>query len=201
MAPSVAAAYGQRIMGKWRSAVREGSLGVPAATERQAGRDSAGEDVNCAGIDFSSLAIDVVLVDLDDLAPPVWHRFELSGQDAFDRTRSVSSVMPSSSFWDDTLGIGIEHPAGKFGVGPMMRVQGAVLACLPAGVLVQPWAPSRWRAACGLSGRASKEQVRAFGLDAFGGEFRAPVTQDCFDAYCIALATRAALVRPAEAAA
>jgi hypothetical protein len=172
-------------------------------------------EVNVAGIDFSSLAIDVVLVDLDDLAPPAWHRFELIGQDAFDRTRAVRAAMPTASFWDDTLGIGIEHPAGKFGVGPMMRVQGAVLACLPAGVVVKPWPPGAWRKAVGLPGNAAKEVVSrwAFGNGAEGfwkwtdvgleppftnTEYSEPPPFDCTDAYCIALATRAALVRQEE---
>jgi len=154
------------------------------------------------GIDFSSLAIDIVGIHLDDLEPPTWTRYALEGQDAFDRTRTIGRLMPSpsSSAYDNVIAIGIEHPAGKFGTGSMMRVQGAVLACLPSGVLVQPWPPSAWRKAVGLPGNASKDDVRAFGLDAFGGEYRAPVTQDCFDAYCIALATRQALERTEEAA-
>lgn len=148
-----------------------------------------------AGIDFSSNAIDVVFVDLDDTVPPEWNRYELAGQDAFDRTRSIAYSMPprTDEMWDDVLAVGIEHPAGKFGVGSMMRVQGAVLSMLPNQLVVKPWPPGAWRKAVGLRGTATKEQVRAFGLDAFGGEYRAPVTQDCFDAYCIALATRQAL--------
>lgn len=156
-----------------------------------------------AGIDFSSLAIDVVLVDLDDREPPLWERFALTGADAFERTRNVRAVMPTSSFYDDILAIGIEHPAGKFGTGPMMRVQGAVLACLPAGVLVQPWPPSAWRKAVGLAGNASKWDVSAFVMlnsftDGWKTDERA-LEQDACDAYCIALATRSAIETEAAA--
>lgn len=145
------------------------------------------------GVDFSSFAIDVVSIDVDDLEPPVWTRFELAGQDAFDRTRQVASVMPKrgSIWWADVLAVGIEHPAGKFGTGSMMRVQGAVLSCLPAGVLVKPWPPGAWRKAAGLPGNCTKVEV-ALGAVALG----APdewVTPDSYDAYMIAVATRLAI--------
>jgi hypothetical protein len=145
-----------------------------------------------AGIDYSSLAIDVVHIDLDDLVPPRWDRFPLAGQDAFDRTRSIRDAMPTSSYWQDTIAIGIEHPAGRFGTGSMMRVQGAVLACLPSGVLVQPWPPSSWRKAVGLAGNATKQQVAAASYRlGLSPEF----PQDAHDAHLIALATRRALER------
>jgi hypothetical protein len=153
--------------------------------------------MNVAGIDFSSNAIDVVRIHLDDLEPPSWHRYELVGQDAFDRTRNIRAAMPWGSFWQDTLAIGIEHPAGKFGTGSMMRVQGAVLACLPPGVLVQPWPPSSWRKAVGLPGNCSKEDVWRHAGPAFPDDPCIP--QDALDAYCIALATRLALDTQAAA--
>ena len=71
-----------------------------------------------AGIDFSSHAVDLVTVPYDGAGAPVWTRFPLVGQDAFDRARSVADATPgrSSTMWDDVLAVGIEHPAGKFGV-------------------------------------------------------------------------------------
>jgi len=171
------------------------------------------------GCDFSSLHIDLVRVHLDDLEPPKWNRYSLMGHDAFDRTRTVGDVMPgrASDYWSDVIGVGIEHPAGKFGVGPMMRVQGAVLACLPSGVMVKAWPPGAWRKAVGLAGNATKEAVADW---AHKDRFPPTVTsegratrgliftvatgsnanawpQDACDAYCIALATRGALERQA----
>lgn len=142
-----------------------------------------------AGIDYSSHAIDVVLVHQDDLEPPVWHRHELAADGlAFDRTRLVRDWrLPSA---DDVLAVGIEDPRGQ-NSGALYRVQGAILARLPADVLVVPWIPSQWRKYVGLAGNCTKLGV-ALGAVALG----APeewVTPDSYDAYCIAYATRAAL--------
>lgn len=156
--------------------------------------------MNVAGIDYSTRAIDVVLVPEDD-GPPAWHRFPLTGTDAFDRTRSVADTMPgrTSQFWDEILAVGIEHPGGKFGTGDMLRVQGAILSCIPARMLVEPWPPAKWRKAVGLKGNATKDEVAYFANPRWvavdpswwGKRFE----QDALDAYCIALATRQAITR------
>jgi hypothetical protein len=146
------------------------------------------------GIDYSTHAIDLVFIDQDDQHSPVWKRYDLDGQDAFDRTRKVAEAMPPrfSTQWDDVIAVGIEHPAGKFGTGTMMRVQGAVLSMLPADVLVQPWAPASWRKAVGLKGNSSKAEIAA---TVWRDHYTNPDwLQDAFDAFCIALATRQALV-------
>lgn len=156
-----------------------------------------------AGIDFSSYTIDVVRVCLDDALPPEWHRFDLSGQDAFDRSRVIPETVPGrgSVFWDDVLAVGIEQPQMR---GSSMaaayshyRVQGAVLACIPAATLVQPWLPSSWRKAVGLPGNAKKDAVRLHVHD----DLRADPfwSQDACDAYCIAIATRSAITLGAAA--
>lgn len=151
------------------------------------------------GIDLSTHAIDFVSIPVDGHDPPVWERFPLTGTDAFDRARTVAQALPGahSAYFDDVLGIGIEHPAGKHGVGPLLRIQGAVLACLAPRVLVQPWPPASWRKAVGLAGNASKADVMklanphltAGNLELWGRH----IPQDAADAYCIALATRAAI--------
>ena len=154
-----------------------------------------GPGMNVAGIDFSSHAIDVVLVDVDGRQAPRWHRYPLTGADAFDRTRSVGNSMPgrSSAYWDNVLAVGIEHPAGKFGTGPLMRLQGAVLAQIPARMLVKAWPPGSWRKAVGLAGNADKSDVAFFAVnDGEPDEFR-DWPQDACDAYCIALATQHAI--------
>lgn len=152
--------------------------------------------MNVAGCDFSTHYVDLVLVPLDD-GPPVWHRYELQGQDAFERTRSVPNVVPwrAASFWDDVLAVGIEHPAGRHGVGPLLRIQGAVLACLPARMLVEPWPPAKWRKAVGLPGNASKDQSIAMSM-AHAITERWDMTgwdHNSCEAHLIALATRQAI--------
>jgi hypothetical protein len=155
-----------------------------------------------AGIDYSTRAVDVVLLD-EDTDAATWHRFELVGADAFDRARDVrramlSRPMPwedrlsgdSSLFWDDVLACGIEDPRG-FNSGSLYRVQGAILACLPARLLVHPLIPSSWRKTVGLPGNANKQGVWEFA----DGKGKGHWPQDACDAYCIALATRTLLER------
>lgn len=146
-----------------------------------------------AGIDYSTRAIDVVLVDEDDAQPPRWIRHDLQGQDAFDRTRDVRRSLRwqwSDDYWpENCAALGIEDPRGQ-NAGALYRIQGAILAHLPERLLVQPWIPSQWRKAVGLPGNASKQDVMRFAL-AYGDDW----PQDAYDAYCIALATRLAITR------
>ena len=151
--------------------------------------------VNVCGIDYSTRAIDAVFVDLDDLQPPQWLRYELVGADAWERTRQIRHL---PWVWDDVLAVGLEEPRGP-GTGVLLRVQGAILTRIPGALLVQPWVPSQWRKAVGLSGNASKLDVKDYiqsehtGWVVGGGPAAWP--QDAYDAYCIALATRAAISR------
>lgn len=169
-----------------------------------------------AGIDFSSFAVDLVTIDADSHAAE-WRRYPLNGADAFDRTRHVRDAMPprTAMIWDDIEALAIEHPAGKQGTGVMMRLQGAILACLPRDLLVTPLPPSAWRKHVGLSGRASKEDVEKFAKTCLGmrlgmasDPWRPPFTQmiyfthespsqDACDAFCLALAVSRLVERPA----
>jgi len=152
-----------------------------------------------AGCDYSTKAVDVVLLDEDTLEAS-WRRYELEGHDAFERARSVAGLSTEarecSSMWSDwveeCLAVGIEDPPYVKGnpatLRDLARVQGAILARLPRSLLVQPWAPSAWRKTVGLPGNASKKDVWYFVTDpslerANYWDFNA-----C-DAYCIALAT------------
>lgn len=145
-----------------------------------------------AGCDFSSKAVDIVLLD-EDTDAAVWHRFELHGQDAFDRARSVRAAMPARGWWEDqgVLAVGIEQPRGRFALVDLGRIQGAVLACLPTSLLVQPWNPAQWRKQVGLPGNAPKLSVAGWAIARWTN---APgpyaLEQDSCDAFCIALATR-----------
>ena len=153
--------------------------------------------MSLAGIDFSTHFVDVVLLD-EDTDAATWHRFELSGADAFDRARDVWRKVPRAvaSFWDEVVAVGIEQPRGNFGVTHMMRIQGAVLACIPSWKLVHPLNPSDWRKRCGMPGNCPKDQVEAFatfhrGVEPFSDHEFWP--QDACDAYAIAWATRTLL--------
>jgi hypothetical protein len=157
--------------------------------------------VSVAGIDLSTHFVDVVKLD-EDTDRAEWHRFELHGQDAFERARSVARSFPgvTDMLWDDVVAIGVEDPRG-YGAGSLYRVQGAVLSRIPARLLVQPWIPSAWRKQVGLPGNAPKHTIRAW-VD----QHRVPPPpalidwpQDACDAYCIALATRQ-LIQITEAA-
>jgi hypothetical protein len=157
--------------------------------------------MNVAGIDLSTFHIDIVKIPVDGTSAD-WHRFTLNGADAFDRTRSVADYMPgrAHSFWDDTIAIGIEHPAGRHGVGAILRIQGAVLSCLPVDTLVQPLPPSRWRRLNGLTGNATKEQVRQHSYTLLGAAASLSWPQDAHDAHLIAIATRQLLEQQQAAA-
>lgn len=158
--------------------------------------------MNVAGIDYSTRAVDVVLIPYEGSGAPSWHRFPLTGPDAFDRTRSVADVMPGrhSVYWDDVLAVGIEEPAGR-NPGFLFRVQGAILVGIPARMLVEKWMPAQWRKAAGLKGNASKEDVFTHGIRIVNSypesreDWGWAVPTDATDALCIALATRQAITR------
>lgn len=142
-----------------------------------------------AGIDFSSFAVDVVLIGEDYRVR--WRRYAIEGgATAFDRTRGVRDAMPArtSEAWDEVTLVGIEEPAGPSSiVAPLKAVQGAILACLPNRLLVEPLQASRWRKLCGLSGSATKAAVAqwaAHELQLDAGDW----PQDGWDAFCIAYA-------------
>jgi hypothetical protein len=143
-----------------------------------------------AGIDYSTRAVDIVLLD-EDTDAATWHRFELEGADAFDRARAVRMAMFTRPFdWDEVVAVGIEDPRG-YNAGSLYRVQGAILSSLPRHTLVHPLIPSSWRKTVGLPGNASKAEVMAWMMNSDRYDW----PQDACDAYCIALATRTLLER------
>jgi len=159
-----------------------------------------------AGVDYSSRFVDVVTVPYEGTGAPVWHRFPLVGADAFDRARSVADSVPgrSSVLWEDVLAVGIEHPGGNHGTGALLRVQGAILARIPARMLVHPLPPGKWRKLVGLPGNTSKGHVlvesdrlrladvvyKRDGRLYYRATDMEPWEQDAHDAHLIALATR-----------
>jgi Holliday junction resolvasome RuvABC endonuclease subunit len=145
-----------------------------------------------AGIDYSTFAIDVVLLDEDTMAA-TWRRYELEGHDPFERARDVARAYEDGlNEWEDVLAVGIEEPPyvnNHKTLRDLARVQGAILARLPRNLMVQEWTPSQWRKVIGLPGNATKDDVMTFTdhdrLHAAAGVW----PQDACDAYCIALAT------------
>lgn len=146
------------------------------------------------GIDLSTFFIDLVEITDSDDPEPRWTRFSLVGEEAFDRALSVRDYFPDrrDDFWISTESIGIEEPYGKFVVGKLYRVQGAILMQLPR-VRTERWMPGEWRKANGLKGNATKEVValavrEKFERKGIPSAFLDLWPQDAFDAYCVAVA-------------
>lgn len=149
-----------------------------------------------AGIDFNSFQVDIMLLheDTDDATHHVYP-FGKKG-DAFDRARNIRLALPSHSWWEDNgvIAIGIEDPRGAArNVDSILyRVQGAILACLPADLMVHPWKPQSWRSELELSTKG-KEALYLFAARHWT-DGPLVITQDAADAYCLAYATRQRLV-------
>jgi hypothetical protein len=158
-----------------------------------------------AGIDYDSNGVYVVLIDEDSGTPLFEHGYDLAcgPGDAFDRARRVRHLLPAGKAWDDAgvIAAGIEDPYTRQlnSLVAQVRVQGAILSCLPRGLLVEPMRAQRWKLlALGAgNGNAGKPAVanwaRANGM-ADG------LRQDFYDAFAIARATRAELERSDAAA-
>jgi hypothetical protein len=143
-----------------------------------------------AGIDYSTTGANIILLSEESPVRRVCS-FKRNGN-SFDRARGVRAAMPLLASWKqwEVQAIGIEEPRGH-GNGSLHRVQGAILACLPPDLLVEPFVPSAWRKLAGMSGGASKDQVKAFVRTREDKTRVRYWTQDDCDAYCIALAVRA----------
>lgn len=150
------------------------------------------------GADLSTFAIDLVRLDYDsDRAE--WHRIALGGDKTpkLDRIRNIGHRMPRGQWWDDVSLVGIEQPAGKFGVADVAAAYGAVLARIPERVAVFQFRPAEWRKACGLPGNCNKETVAVWALSRWDRDLPANpsigdlcVPYDVTDAYAIAYAAR-----------
>jgi hypothetical protein len=146
------------------------------------------EEVITAGIDFSTFKINLIV--LNDGQASRWvYQVPAKSGDAFDRARLVKLVMPDVDFWArrQVAALAIEEPRGP-GNGALLRVQGAILACLPHDLLVQPMIPAEWRKKAGLPGNCPKDRVREH-VESLDWRARNWMQDDC-DAYCLALAVR-----------
>jgi hypothetical protein len=121
-----------------------------------------------------------------------------SPKDSFERCRSVRSVLPSRGWWHDegVVAVALERPSGRHvkSVATLMRVQGAILACLPDELAVTEMVPAEWRKKCGLPGNATKDSVCLWAFKRWrnilimDGDDSLP--QDAYDAFCLAWALR-----------
>ncbi len=180
------------------------------------------------GVDLSTHFVDLVKLD-EESDRAEWVRVPLVGENAIDRARSYRNrtidreewitPRPSRDWWDDVILCALEDPAGRGDTRKIARVQGVVIATIPARVQVWTLQPAEWRKACGLPGNCSKEQVKEWS-DAKrtttdkvtvrnGDRIRVDFStmeklvlwpQDACDAYAIAYAARAINQTQEEAA-
>ncbi len=150
-----------------------------------------------AGIDFDSHGIDLVLLE-EDSNHALHERWPLIGFDAFDRAMKVPDLRQfvwDSTAWRNVIALGIEDPRGpsRTADAPIYRTQGAILACLPRDLLVQPWKPQAWRKQLGIA-HIGKPPIAEFASRHW---LNPPqnARQDAYDAFCIAYATRMVMVR------
>lgn len=152
-----------------------------------------------AGCDISSYAVDVVLLSEDDNSA-TWHRFELAGANAWERTLRVRDAMPPAAFWDDVYLVAVETPFPDQ-QRTLRLVQGAVTACLPPALREahRCWQvrPDEWKHGLGLKGKPDMYDVgRVAPNSKLDAVWDAPMTslapdwQNGRDAYCLALWAR-----------
>lgn len=150
-----------------------------------------------AGIDYSSRAVDIVLVDEDtgyaETGHAKHHRIDLHGETPFERARSLRGQLPLTSWWENNgvYLIGIEDPFSRSkGVAKALGLAaGAIAALLPAGLAVIQTAPTEWKKLSLGNAAAPKTEIETWARDRLGHTFeRWP--QDGYDAYAIAIAVR-----------
>jgi Holliday junction resolvasome RuvABC endonuclease subunit len=153
-----------------------------------------------AGIDFSTHAVDVILLD-EDTGRPRWHRRRLDTGpgDAFNAALRVRDAMPVRGAWRDsgvTL-IAIERPWSRQlrSIAVLMRIQGAILATLPPQLPILELHPQTWKRETVGKSNASKAAVAAWARAELilrcGSTTVDGWPQDAFDAYAIARAAQA----------
>jgi hypothetical protein len=162
-----------------------------------------------AGIDYDSSSIDVVRLELDS-DEARWDRILLDptgGKDALARARQVRELMPHRYAWDDwgVVTVALEDPKGPTFKGsiPIARVQGAILACLPAPGTnpdVLMLSTQEWKiAALGRGyGNCTKQVVQEWARRTWRN-LPTRAGQDALDAYAIAWAARSLCEKAAAA--
>lgn len=147
------------------------------------------------GIDSSSRAVDLVLLDDNDHGE--WHRLELAGETPFLRARDLRQKLPRGTFWDGVSLVGLEQTySGAYSSATALAlIRGAIGALLPAELTVLETRPNEWQKLfTGVAKLPAKSTMRKALIRGRCSElgFWAPdLPQDAYDAYGIAWAARA----------
>jgi hypothetical protein len=154
--------------------------------------------MNVLGIDLSSRAIDLVLLN-ENHDQAEWVRVELEGSTAFERARDVAEKMPTPSWYDNhgVYLVAVERPFSQSRNDTIRLIQGCVLSAIPRRLDVLEVAPQTWKAHIGFKGKG-KPVVADFPnglqIDARLGSVwdwrNQPIAQDCLDALGCALWAR-----------
>lgn len=109
--------------------------------------------MNTLGIDLSSRAVDLVLVDENEDRAS-WQQIELEGATAFDRLCAVNALMPQPGWYvsHGVYMVAVEMPESRFvkSLRALLPIFGAVVAALPDDLPVWSLAPADWKRPMGL---------------------------------------------------
>jgi hypothetical protein len=152
-----------------------------------------------AGVDISSFAVDLVLLDDDTDHAHEWKHILLPGSTPFERARALRLAIPSRSWWEDqgVWLVGYEDPVGHHAhtAKAMGLMLGAFAALLPSqlptlGTQASEWQPrfTGWAKQPRTSAERKALIRNAAHRRGFTGDEH---TQDLFDAYGIAWVVRA----------
>lgn len=151
-----------------------------------------------AGVDSSSHAVDIVLLDDDTDEAHAWHHIVLPGKNAFERARACKQRLPARSWWEEN-GVWLlayEDPFTRDAhvAKAMALIQGAFAAQLPPDLTAVATPPNEWqRLFTGWDKQPihsvdRKHLIRETAIRrGFNGDGR---TQDLYDAYGIACVVR-----------
>lgn len=152
-----------------------------------------------AGVDLSSKAIDIVLLDEDgNRARHERRRLDLPSGGALARIRRVRDRMPARAEWRDqgVLEVCIEEPFARGnmrGQVPILMVIGAILQTIPPEIPLAIVRADDWRRVCDLPIRGTRETLKKAAIDFAGDHWPnhpAPLDDNMADGYCIAFACR-----------
>lgn len=145
-----------------------------------------------AGIDFSSRAVHIVLLDADTTDASL-RVFAMLGSTPFERARSLRRVFPTRGFWEDNgvylVGIEDPHSRANHTAKALGLAAGAIAALLPNAMTVVQTAPSEWHRLFTGNASASKDEVAAHARQVWP-EPPPDGDDNAWDAYGIAWAVR-----------
>lgn len=155
-----------------------------------------------AGIDYDTRYVHIVLIP-DEGWQPEYHRVHLAstGDYGVSSARSIRLTFPGRTWWEERrvwlAGLELTYSHDARTAGALGRIQGAILATLPADIPVIPTPPNEWlRVFTGRAKlparKAERKQLAREQTEALAGENTVSGWhQDGYDAYGIACAVRA----------